>query len=115
MKNEVTTPDFLNDERNYIVKRTPNDRSLWSYQIYNSRLQHYSAQSKDFHIVVVCDAGVPQQKVIAIPYSCWRKNIFPNAYRDNRGRYAFEVMKDSLIFTWRHGIGMDGRQFLIEK
>lgn len=103
---------YLDDQRNYVVRRKPNSGHLWSYQIYNSRLSDYSLNGS-FCVVVVGNSLSPSQCVIAVPIEYLKEWVLPHTHIDARGRYTFEVNKRSYEFTWRHGLHMQGRHFLV--
>jgi HKD family nuclease len=109
---EINIADYLDPSKNYIVRRRPDYRTNWSFQIYDSKLKEYSKKG-EFYIVVICDYQGPSQKIITIPFEYFKENILPSAYRDEKGRYLFEVIKRDLRFNWHHRIGMDGKKFLV--
>lgn len=103
---------FLDRHKHYVVSRKTTDFGLWTYQIYQSRLDDYSAKGP-FSVVVIGDAGLSTQRILAIPIEHLRRHVFPHAAKDSRNRYTFEVNKTTLEVTWRYRIHMDGRPFLV--
>lgn len=103
---------YLDGQRHYVVTRRPSPGSIWTYQIYKSRIEDY-ARRGDFCVVVVGDSLTPSQRLFAVPIAYLRERVFPRADMDDRHRYTFEVHKVTCEFTWRHGIHMDGRPFLV--
>ena len=104
---------FQDRKKHYVVSRRTTAHGLWTYQIYQSRLDDYTAKGNPFCVVVVGDAGFPTEKVLAIPIEHLRRHVFPLAVKDGRDRYTFEVNKDTLEVTWRYRIHIDGRPFVI--
>jgi hypothetical protein len=105
--------EILDGRRNYIVRRQPDNRSSWNFQIYSNKLDE-RAKKGDFNVVVVCNHGDRNELVFVIPYAYLRDNILPYAHREQRGRYLFEINKQTFRFNWHHSIGMDGKQFRLE-
>ncbi len=96
-------------KRDYIVKRGSDDKSVWAFQIYKSKLDKMEG---DFNIVVICNYNESTQKIFKIPYSYLKQNILPKTKKDRRGRYLFEVNKKNSMFNWHQNVPMDGSQFL---
>ena len=109
----VSKEEILADGNNYIVRRRPDRLSSWNFQIYDRKVQDYEKR-KGANVVVVCDNETNQEKVFVMPFSYLREYILPSSYCDDKGRYLFEINKQTFRFNWRHGIGMDGSQFLVK-
>lgn len=105
---ELRTPDCRG---RYMVRRRPDGKTAWHYQIYERKLCDFAARGF-FDVVVVADSDSPMERTIRIPYEYLQSHILPSASKDWRGRYLFEVSKTDLRFNWHHGVGMDGRRFL---
>jgi HKD family nuclease len=101
----------LTGTRNYIVRRTPDSKSAWAYQIYKGKLEEFAKQGQ-FNVVAIADYQTSQERVFVMPYAYLKENIIPYAHCDEKGRYIFEISKQSFRFNWHHSIGMDGNQFL---
>ena len=99
-------------QSDYIVKRRPDDKNVWAFQIYESQIENRTKRFGEFDVVVICDFETTSEKCFRIPYSYLQMNIFPQANMDGRGRWLFEVNKSDNRFNWHHGIPMDGNQFL---
>lgn len=96
----------------YVVRRRPDQKTSWNYQVYEQVLLAYASTGL-FDVVVVADAGSPTQRTIRIPFEYLSPHVLRHAAKDRRGRYLFEVSKSDLRFNWHHGVGMDGRRFLV--
>ncbi len=104
---------IINDPKNYPVRRKPDGRTNWEFQIYQGQLTKY-ALNGDFNVVVVCDYLSPSQIVFAIPYSYLKDNILAFAHLEPDKSYMFGVSKQSYKFNWHRSIKMDGRRFLVK-
>ena len=109
----VSKEKILAYGNNYIVRRRPDHLSSWNFQIYNRKIQEY-AKREGSNVVAVCDNETNQEKVFVIPFSYLREYILPFAHCDYKGRYLFEINKQTSRFNWHHSIGMDGSQFLVK-
>ena len=96
----------------YTVRRRPDGKTSWNYQVYERMLLDYSATGP-FDVVVVTDAGSPSERSIRIPFEYLKCHIMPLVSKDRRGRYLFEVSKADYRFNWHHRVGMDGLRFLV--
>ena len=101
-------PDQL---KNYVVRRRPDGRTTWSFQIYKSRLDEYS-KTEGAYLSVICDSGATGQKVLNIPVAFLQQQVIPQIHCDHRGRFLFEVHKNDFTFNWHHSLKMEGMQFL---
>ena len=104
---------ILVDRNNYIVRRRPDHLSSWNFQIYRSRVQEFSTRNGS-SVVAVCDNETNQEKVFVVSLHHLMENILPRAYHDEKGRYLFEINKQTFKFNWHHSIEMDGNQFLLK-
>lgn len=104
--------DILNQIKNYVVTRKPDNKHTWNFQIYRKKLEGYISK-RNFSLVIVCDKDTSGQKIFAIPSDYLKGNILPSAYFDDKGRYLFEIHKKTLRFNWHHRFGMNGERFLI--
>jgi len=101
-------PDLSN---NYVVRRRPDGRTTWSFQIYKNRLDEY-LNTEGAYLSVICDLGTARQKVLNIPVAIVQEQVIPKVHCDHRGRFLFEVHKYDFTFNWHHSFKMEGRQFL---
>ena len=69
---------------------------------------------EDACLVVFCEFGSEQEKRFIVPISFLEREILTRAFLDERGRHTFAVSKNTFVFTWQHGVHMDGKQFLDE-
>ena len=98
--------------KHYVVRRKPDNRGTWSYQVYRTRLGEYMEIEGAF-LTVVCDSETANQTVINIPISFLQEHVIPHAHCDNRGRFLFEVHKEDFVFNWHHGVKMDGKRWTV--
>jgi HKD family nuclease len=103
---------FATMRREYVVSQTSrNHRHHWWFNLSSNKLRSLAAQG-DFDVVAVCDAGSPDERVFAVPYSYLRDRVFPSARLGDDGRYMFEIAKDSFEFSFRGPVRFDGTPFL---
>jgi hypothetical protein len=95
----------------YVVRRRPDDKPNWFFQVFNNKLLEFSTKGP-FNIVAVCDSEAPTQVVFSIPYSYLKEHILRFAQLDAKGRYLFNINKKTYEFNWNRSIKMDGREFL---
>ncbi|MGH7496329.1 MAG: hypothetical protein ACREOO_28590 [bacterium] len=98
--------------KNYEIRRTPDDKPNWFFQVFNNKLVNLSARGP-FNIIAVCDSGVPEQVVFSIPYAYLKAHILPYAYLEANGRYLFNINKKTYEFNWSRNVKMDGKKFLV--
>jgi len=107
------TDEILDSKKNYIVKRRPDLKSSWNFQIYKNKIQKYS-RLENFNLVVICDFEISNQITFIIPSKFLLSNILPFCHVDSKGRYLFEVTKRNLRFNWHYRIGMGGNNFILK-
>lgn len=108
-----TLSALRNDPGNYVVSRRPDHTNDWWFQVYTSCLEKVR-HNPDPHLVVICDSESPKEIAFAVPIHYLETQIFPRAHLDTRrNRYMFSVNKKTLEFSWRRGVKMDGRPFLV--
>jgi len=83
----------------------------WTFQVYRNRLDDYQ-DDNNACLVVFCDFASARERRFLIPISYLEKEILQRAFLDERKRYTFSVSQNDYMFTWQHGIHMDGNPFL---
>jgi hypothetical protein len=107
---EKTT--LLDKWNNYVVRRRPDNKSSWNFQIVKGKIESY-ARHGDFNIVIICDWAADGEITFRIPYHYLVESVLPYAVHDEKGRFLFEIGKRTNRFNWHHGISMDGNCFLV--
>ncbi len=100
---------YSNNEARYRVKQ----RS-WRHNIYQSRLEHFQNDPGAL-LEERCAFGTPDEAVFVIEIRWLMENVIPRADCNERGQYLFSINPHDYVFTWDHGVRMDGRRFLVER
>ncbi|MDO8542659.1 MAG: hypothetical protein Q7S40_19640 [Opitutaceae bacterium] len=109
LRPRIRLRQYSKDGTRYRVKQRG-----WRHNIYNSRLEQFQ-DDPDALLDVRCAFGTPDEVVFVIPIPWLMEQIIPRADCNERGQYLFSVNQHDFVFTWDHGIKMDGRSFMEER
>ncbi len=103
----------IEDSRNYVVHRRPDEKTNWFFQIVHSELLRRSMRGS-FNVVTICNYQSADEIVFSIPYLFLKENILPFAHIERNRRYLFNINKVTYQFLWNRKVKMDGKQFLVD-
>ncbi len=94
-----------------LAKRYRVKQRGWRHNVYSRRIEEYRNEAGAF-LEVRCGFGTPREAVFVIPISFLMQHVVPRAHCSELGRYLFTVNQNDYVFTWDHGLKMEGEPFL---
>lgn len=99
-------PQYPPDARRYRIKQR-----TWRHNIWVGRIKDFQ-DDPTACLEVHCAFGTPNETVFVIPMPYLLKQVIPHADCNERGQYLFTVNANDFVFTWDHGLWMEGKPFL---